>query len=222
MSIVPRYIGCLTNPYTPSKPPVHPFILDPDKGERNELSAKDRKNRKNDPASRVPPYNFSQRGNAGNHPNRFASSGMMKNQRMNPIGSPKTTYQSQHSWFSVPGCLNLFSSNAGSFCSRYRIVVKQRTINQILKIQPSGQLRSPDRPGRMTGNNRIWRNAKMIFFFLRNYQWPGIIMSALRDRVLTGVFYAPPVSSRPFSVRSSYPGEHPRSRVPRSRRPGHP
>jgi hypothetical protein len=50
------------------------------------------------------------------------------------------------------------SSKAGSFRYRERIVEKQRTINKMLKIQPSGQVKSPEKdwekpPSRISPEN---------------------------------------------------------------------
>jgi hypothetical protein len=72
--IAPRYMGCRTNPYTPVDTTFcfrSSWILT--RGDRNVLSAYDRKNRKNDPANRIPPITFNQMGKTGDHPNRFAS-----------------------------------------------------------------------------------------------------------------------------------------------------
>jgi hypothetical protein len=47
-------------------------------------------------------------------------------------------------------------------------VEKQRIINQMLKIQPSGQVISPERRRSRAGNNRMYRNAKITFFSMRS------------------------------------------------------
>jgi hypothetical protein len=83
---------------------VESIVEDPDIILRKQLDqVKDRKKRKNDPASPAPPSTFSQRGNTGDHPNRFASSGMTIIQNMNPITSPYTTNLSPRSSLPAPG-----------------------------------------------------------------------------------------------------------------------
>jgi len=71
------------------------------------------------------------------------------------------------SWMPAPGFWYRSASNAGSFCFRYRIVEKQRRINQMEKIQPSGQVKSPERRMMSAGNTRMYRKAKAIFFSMR-------------------------------------------------------
>jgi len=102
--IAPRYIGCLTNPYTPVEITVcfrSDCILT--NGDRKVLSVYDRKKKKNDRSNPIPPTAFNQIGNDFDHSNLFASKGIIIIQTINPMTIPTTTYLSHPFWLASPG-----------------------------------------------------------------------------------------------------------------------